>query len=168
MVSNQENLQLPRKTRERSCNKESLASIGQITSVLKLQAETSTKSCKDRANLIFSIDQPTNHFLRRCFSFLMSLNTRNTFGCSCCPRDETCDFSYIAAQLAPKVLQSSRQILFGCSPPFSSVRLLCFTLLLRIISPSLSSSEILSAEFSYPEITTHGATLVRFSQGSCA
>ena len=97
---------------------------------------------------------------------VMSLDTKNTLNRSCWSPDESYDFSYMTIHLAPKVLPASEPLFSVISLAFSRARLLFFTLLLGIISPPLSSSKILSAEFFNPEITTHGsATLVRFSSG---
>jgi len=40
-------------------------------------AETSSKSCEDWTELIFSKDQRINHFFRCVYRFVISLNTRN-------------------------------------------------------------------------------------------
>ena len=74
---------LYRERNESFYNNESLTTIWQLTSVWIFQTETSSKRCKNRTELIFSIDQRTNHFFRCVYRFVVSLNTRNTFDFSC-------------------------------------------------------------------------------------
>jgi hypothetical protein len=60
-------------------NKKSLTAIRQFTELnCQIRAATSSASCEDLTELIFSMDQRINHFFRCVYHFVISLNAQNT------------------------------------------------------------------------------------------